>query len=44
MWQAPCAAGIASVKESLTSDDSNCRNDPGQIMNVWVVPKDFELK
>ena len=42
--QALCTAGIASVKESLTSDDSNCRNDPGQITNVWVVPKDFELK
>lgn len=42
--QALRTAGRASVKESLTSDDSNCRNDPGQIMNVWVVPRDFELK
>lgn len=33
--------GRASVKDSLASDDSNRRNDPGQIMNVWVVPKDL---
>lgn len=39
--QAPCTAGIASVKGSLTSDDSNRRNDPGQITNVWAVPKDL---
>lgn len=41
LCRAPCTAGIASVKKSLTSDDSNYRNDPGRIMNVWVVPKDF---
>lgn len=44
MRQALRTAGRASVKESLTSDDANCRNDPGQIMSVWVVPRDFELK
>lgn len=42
--QALHTAGRASVKESLTSDDANCRNDPGQIMSVWVVPRDSELK
>lgn len=39
--QAPCTAGVASVKEGLTADDPNCRNDPGQTMNVWAVPKDL---
>jgi hypothetical protein len=36
-----CGHSICEGDAWQTSDDSNRRNDPGQIMNVWAVPKDL---